>query len=91
MQKRKAETEMDAMAGETSMDTAACTDMAVPAVGMNGAMNGHEPAVVEEGEWPPAHLYKTNHCVVVKRGPACYILKDSQRKLRLPRLRGKGM
>ncbi len=79
MQKRKAETEMDAMAGETSMDTAACTDTAVPAVGMNGAMNGHEPAVVEEGEWPPTHLFETNHCVVAYRGPAetqrCLLLK----------------
>ena len=57
MQKRKAETEVDAMASETSMDTAACTDAAVPAVEMNGAMIGHEPAVGEEGEWPPGHLF----------------------------------
>ena len=72
------------------MDTAACTDAAAPAVEMNGAMNGHEPAIVEEGEWPPAHLLNTNHCVVVTRGPA-HCPKDSQRKLRLQRLSGKGV
>jgi len=33
-------------------------------------MNGHEPAVVEEGEWPPTHFFGTNHCVIAYRGPA---------------------
>ena len=89
MQKRKAETEMDAMAGETSMDTAACTDALMPAAEMNGAMNGHEPAVVEEGEWAPTHLFYTNHCVVINRGPACCTPKDSQKKLKLQRRRCK--
>ena len=79
MQKRKAETEVDAMASETSMDTAACLDAAVPAAEMNGAINGHEPAVVEEGE------------VTIGAGGAIVMQSDAQDEYEEMRLKARAL
>ncbi len=50
-------------------------------------MNGHEPAIVEEGKWPPTHFIGTNHCVIAYRGSAetqhCLLLNSVDTSLLL--------